>query len=140
MKEENVRDVIVEDVLEELEGCGIDNILVWLTDIAEFAKADKYYDVEFGIHTDGYYSKRMGLMGTRKVMAKTEEEIAELRKAIEERDVEEITDAIGDIFVTLVMQTQAWGLDMETCVEQAYKTISQRTGSMVDGKFVKDGD
>lgn len=73
-------------------------------------------------------------------LEKTEEEVAELRKAIEERDVEEITDAIGDIFVTLVMQTQAWGLDMETCVEQAYKTISQRTGSMVDGKFVKDGD
>jgi len=42
--------------------------------------------------------------------------------------------------VTLVMQTRAWGLDMETCVEQAYQTISKRTGVMVDGKFVKDDD
>ena len=71
-------------------------------------------------------------------LEKTEEEVAELRQAIEDRDVEEIADAIGDIFVTLVMQTRAWGLDLETCVEQAYKTISQRTGKMVDGQFVKD--
>jgi NTP pyrophosphatase (non-canonical NTP hydrolase) len=71
-------------------------------------------------------------------LEKTEEEVAELRQAIEDRDVEEVADAIGDIFVTLVMQTRAWGLDMETCVEQAYKTISQRTGKMVDGQFVKD--
>jgi NTP pyrophosphatase (non-canonical NTP hydrolase) len=73
-------------------------------------------------------------------LEKTEEEVAELRQAIEDRDVEEIADAIGDIFVTLVMQTRAWGLDMETCVEQAYQTISKRTGVMVDGKFVKDDD
>ncbi len=71
-------------------------------------------------------------------LEKTEEEVEELKQAIEEGDVEEIADAIGDIFVTLVMQARAWGLDMETCVEQAYKTISQRTGKMVDGQFVKD--
>ena len=47
-------------------------------------------------------------------------------------------DAIGDIFVTLVMQTQAWNCTMAECVEGAYNVISKRTGKMVDGVFVKD--
>jgi hypothetical protein len=36
------------------------------------------------------------------------------------------------------MQTQAWGLTMDECVESAYNTIAARTGRMVDGMFVKD--
>ena len=40
-------------------------------------------------------------------LEKTEEEVAELRQAIEDRDVEEIADAIGDIFVTLVIDRKS---------------------------------
>lgn len=69
---------------------------------------------------------------------KTAEEMSELAAAVVQQDVEEIKDAIGDIFVTLVMQTRAWGLDMETCVEKAYREIKDRKGKMVDGQFVKE--
>lgn len=69
---------------------------------------------------------------------KTEEEVAELRQAIYEHDVDEVKDAIGDIYVTITMQAEAWGFTMEECVQAAYDVIKHRTGKMVDGKFVKD--
>ena len=71
-------------------------------------------------------------------LAKTFEEVHELADAIRYKDVEEIKDAIGDIFVTLVMQTQAWGLTMNECVESAYNEIKGRTGKMINGQFVKE--
>lgn len=71
-------------------------------------------------------------------LEKTEEEVSELRQAIYERNVPEVKDAIGDIFVTLIMQAEAWELTMDGCVQDAYDVIKGRTGKMVDGKFVKD--
>ena len=69
---------------------------------------------------------------------KTMEEVGELQDAIIDKDREEVKDAIGDIVVTLIMQTHAWDLTLVECVEQAYNVISKRTGKMVDGIFVKD--
>lgn len=71
-------------------------------------------------------------------LEKTEEEVAELRAAIEEHDIQEVKDAIGDIYVTITMQAQAWDLTMEECIQAAYDVIKTRTGKMVDGKFIKD--
>ena len=70
--------------------------------------------------------------------SKTREEVIELLDAIEEDDMYEVKDAIGDIVVTLIMQTHAWDTNLEECLQQAYDTISKRTGKMVDGVFVKD--
>lgn len=69
---------------------------------------------------------------------KTYEEAQELRDAIITDDREEAIDAIGDIFVTLVMQTGAWDVSMRECIESAYNVISKRTGKMQNGQFVKD--
>jgi len=69
---------------------------------------------------------------------KTLEEVEELKDAIKAEDREAAKDAIGDILVTLVMQTKAWNLTLTECMEQAYDEISKRTGKMVDGQFVKD--
>mgnify|MGYP003641318877 CR=1 FL=1 len=71
-------------------------------------------------------------------LEKTEEEVGELRQAIYEHNVDEVKDAIGDIYVTLTMQAEAWSLTVEECVQAAYDVIKSRTGKMVDGKFVKD--
>lgn len=70
--------------------------------------------------------------------SKTDEESMELREAIIAEDREEAMDAIGDIFVTLVMQTQAWDCNMAECVSMAYETINKRNGKMVNDVFVKD--
>lgn len=69
---------------------------------------------------------------------KTVEEVFELRDAIEQKDVAEVMDAIGDIFVTLVIQCRAWGVTMEECVQGAYDEIKDRKGKLVDGIFVKE--
>lgn len=71
---------------------------------------------------------------------KTDEEVGELADAIRDNNRAEAIDAIGDIIVTLVMQCQHWNVSLETCVAQAYDVISKRTGKMVDGQFVKDGE
>ena len=70
---------------------------------------------------------------------KTIEEVKELETAImvEARN-NEIKDAIGDIYVTLVMQAGVWGLKMEECIEYAYNQIKDRKGKMVKGVFVKE--
>lgn len=69
---------------------------------------------------------------------KTFEEANELSTAIEERNLPEIKDAIGDITVTLILQAHMNGLDFKECLESAYDVISKRKGKMVDGLFVKD--
>lgn len=71
--------------------------------------------------------------------SKTLEEVTELFKAIMEDDEAEAMDAVGDIMVTLAMQTGAWNFTLEEAYESAYHVISKRTGKMVGGQFVKDG-
>ena len=76
---------------------------------------------------------------------KTIEEVKELEAAImnaltlpKELKNNEIKDAIGDIYVTLVMQAGVWGLEIEECGEYAYTQIKDRKGKMVKGVFVKE--
>lgn len=69
---------------------------------------------------------------------KTMEECEELLQAISDNERYEIKDAIGDIVVTLVIQCKMQGFDFIDCVESAYDVIKDRTGRMIDGKFVKD--
>ena len=53
---------------------------------------------------------------------------------------EEIKDALGDILVTIIIGAELQGLKLEDCLESAYNVISKRTGKMVAGVFVKDGN
>jgi NTP pyrophosphatase (non-canonical NTP hydrolase) len=69
---------------------------------------------------------------------KTLEEVEELTHALADRNLAEIADAIGDIYVTLVIQAEMQGLRMSDCIDGAYNVISKRTGKMVNGQFVKD--
>ena len=71
-------------------------------------------------------------------MLKTMEEVGETARAVLKKDLPEIKDGIGDIVVTLIIQAHFQGLSLRECVESAYNTISQRTGRMVNGSFVKD--
>jgi NTP pyrophosphatase (non-canonical NTP hydrolase) len=82
-------------------------------------------------------------------LKKTREEVQELDDACEaygksytRDDVKKATDsardAIGDIYVTLVMHAQLWGLTMTECIEQAWSQIKDRKGRMVNGIFVKE--
>lgn len=69
---------------------------------------------------------------------KTLEEVMELSTALHNDDKAEIKDALGDILVTIIIQAEMQGLELEDCLLTAYKVISKRKGKMVDGKFVKE--
>jgi NTP pyrophosphatase (non-canonical NTP hydrolase) len=69
---------------------------------------------------------------------KTMEECQELIDAIQDDNREEISDALGDILVTIIIQAKMQNMSLVECLEGAYNIIAKRTGKMVNGQFVKD--
>lgn len=47
---------------------------------------------------------------------------------------------LGDVLVTLALLAKMHDTSFAECMQLAYDKISKRTGTMVDGLFVKDGD
>lgn len=72
-------------------------------------------------------------------LVKVVEEVGEVAAAIARGDDELLQDAIGDVFVTIVVLSQCSGLDFTECVQHAYNQIKDRKGKLVDGIFIKEG-
>lgn len=66
------------------------------------------------------------------------EETGELAEAILKDNQADIIDAIGDAVVVLTNLATLAGVNIEHCIDSAYGEISNRTGSMINGTFVKD--
>ncbi len=66
------------------------------------------------------------------------EETGELAEAILKDNQADIVDAIGDAVVVLTNLATLAGVNIEHCIDAAYGEISNRTGAMVNGTFVKD--
>ena len=77
---------------------------------------------------------------TKTQFVKLMEEIGELGQAILKDDEAEFIDAIGDSVVVLTNLAKLGGHNIERCIESAYSEISARSGSMVNGTFVKDAN
>lgn len=76
-----------------------------------------------------------------KQILKLGEEYGELCEYMtKDQEVEKAIDAIGDIYVVLTILTLQLDLDIEECIEYAYKEIKNRKGKLVNGAFVKEGD
>ena len=75
---------------------------------------------------------------TKTQYIKLMEEAGELSRAILKEDKAEFIDAIGDMVVVLTNLAALGGVDIEDCMESAYKVISARKGAMVNGTFVKN--
>lgn len=88
------------------------------------------------------WSKNKGLdkSESSKQMLKVVEEVGEVAGALARKKIDELTDGIGDVVVTLVILAQQNGLTLEECLAQAYGVIAGRQGKMVDGVFVKQED
>jgi len=65
------------------------------------------------------------------------EEAGELAKALLNKDVYEIKDAIGDMVVVLTNLAVLEGMQIENCIDSAYNEIANRKGKMINGTFVK---
>ena len=69
---------------------------------------------------------------------KLAEEFGELGRALIEDDQAKFEDAVGDMVVVLTILAAQRDTNIEKCIAGAYDEIKDRTGKMVDGKFVKD--
>ena len=67
------------------------------------------------------------------------EEAGELAQALLNKDSYEIKDAIGDMVVVLTNLAVLEGVQIENCIDSAYNEIANRTGTMLNGTFVKTG-
>jgi len=74
---------------------------------------------------------------SRTQYVKLMEEAGELARALLKNDKPEVIDSIGDMVVVLTNLAKLEKLDIEDCIDNAYATISKRTGKMVNGTFVK---
>lgn len=75
---------------------------------------------------------------TQTQFVKLLEEVEELNVAIAVPDHAEIVDGIGDCTVVLILLAELAGIRFEDCLLSAYNEIKGRTGTMVDGQFLKD--
>ena len=71
-------------------------------------------------------------------LIKLYEETGELSQSLLKEDRAGIIDAIGDSVVVLTNLAELIGYPIENCIQSAYDEISNRTGKMVNGTFVKD--
>jgi NTP pyrophosphatase (non-canonical NTP hydrolase) len=88
------------------------------------------------------WSKNRGLdkADPRAQFIKVAEEFGEIASALAKNKQEELKDAIGDLYVTIVILAQKSGMQIEDCAWQAYNVIKSREGRMIDGIFVKSED
>ena len=66
------------------------------------------------------------------------EEVGETCRAILKQNKDDAMDGIGDCVVVLTNLAELLDTSIEECVERAYGEISNRTGKMENGTFVKD--
>jgi len=71
-------------------------------------------------------------------LVKLYEETGELSQSILKDNKDGIIDAIGDCVVVLTNLAELAGTKIEYCIDSAYNEISNRTGRMINGTFVKD--
>lgn len=66
------------------------------------------------------------------------EEAGELSKSILKDNETEFIDAIGDCVIVLTNLAALKGYNIEFCINAAFSEISDRTGKMKNGTFVKN--
>jgi NTP pyrophosphatase (non-canonical NTP hydrolase) len=81
-----------------------------------------------------------GLHDPAMQFAKLNEEVGEMAHELTRwrKDSEEMKDAIGDVFVTLVGMAHHLDMDLSECINMAYQTIRNRKGKVIEGSFVKE--
>ena len=88
------------------------------------------------------WATRRGLDKTNsdKQLIKLVEEVGELAEAHNKNWRDKQIDSLGDIFVVLTIYALQNGLHLDDCIKEAYNTIKDRNGKMIDGVFVKNSD
>lgn len=98
------------------------------------------YDINDLTVRIGNWFTDKGLTDPVMQFAKLNEEVGEMAHELTRGhvDSDEMKDAIGDTFVTLVGMAHHLGLDLSECINMAYQEIRDRKGEVVNGSFVKE--
>ena len=99
-----------------------DNVVFYFDKIRDWAE-------ERGIYANG---------DPKTQSLKLVEEVGETCRAILKQNKDDAMDGIGDCVVVLTNLAELLDTSIEECVERAYDEISNRTGKMENGTFVKD--
>lgn len=75
-----------------------------------------------------------------KQLLKMQEELGELTQGHLKENDNQVADSIGDLIVVLEIFCLQQNISLQECVEEAYNTIKNRTGKMINGVFVKTVD
>lgn len=107
---------------------------------------DSFFE-DFESYAEGVleWANEKGIFASSNSLKQLEKTYEELSEVIDEinripQDNEKILLEFGDVLVTLVIAMQFHNIDAATALGAALTKIMSRTGKMVDGKFVKDGD
>jgi NTP pyrophosphatase (non-canonical NTP hydrolase) len=73
-----------------------------------------------------------------KQMLKVVEELGELAAGITKNNEAATIDGLGDTFVTLIILSYQLRYEPRECLKAAYDEIKARTGTTVNGVFIKD--
>lgn len=69
--------------------------------------------------------------------AKVVEELGELSSSMIRMDNDGMRDALGDVYVTLVILAWQLGFNLQECVKFAYEQIKDRHGELKNGNYIK---
>jgi NTP pyrophosphatase (non-canonical NTP hydrolase) len=69
---------------------------------------------------------------------KVAEEAGELCGGVVKGNRDDVYDAIGDVFVTIVILCEQYDYNFNGIVENVTDTIKKRTGKTIGGAFIKD--
>lgn len=67
------------------------------------------------------------------------QEVVEIHDAMNNSDMDEVSDAIGDTIVTLINLAKTVNMNAEDCLKGAFDVIELRKGLNFDGDFVRYG-
>lgn len=95
---------------------------------------NEFEPIRLWAHQKGILTKGDAKTQTVKLM----EEVGELAHAILKDKQHEVEDAIGDIAVVLTSIASHRKVTIEKCINGSYDVIAKRTGTMINGNFVKD--
>lgn len=127
--EQEANDYIQSNKLTDAEVVKINNNFTSkCKDLNKLTSAIKLWSADRNLHIQDHKMQTL----------KVGEEVGELFKAVVKNDQEEVIDAVGDTYVTLVILCQQLDIELSDCVNAAYNEIKDRRGKLVDGTFVKE--
>ena len=86
------------------------------------------------------WAESRGIMDSGTVEGQIEKLKEEMQELLDAKTEDEFIDAVGDIQVVLIILANMKGYTATACLASAYSEICTRTGSVINGIFVKDAD